>query len=184
MCARLIRFCTLGILALAARRDVFAQSKLLSWSPFDAPRSQVAAPVESPFEYLGFIETAEGFQFRIRDRMRKVAAFTKLDVPNDELGAVTRAYDPVGRTLTLEHHGRLLTLPEPKAKVRSSTVVPRRHAYLPLSAPNPNVPRAVTDAVVFQPTPAQEAGRLEGIAAEVQRRRKERERAAAAAAAR
>jgi hypothetical protein len=178
-----IRICSLALLTLTAGPAAFAQSKLLSESPFEPRRGPVTTVPEVPFEYVGFVETAEGFQFRLRQRTGKAAAFTQLDVPNDELGAIARSFDLVARTLTIEHQGRLLTLAERKAKVRPSIELsPRRHGPRTI-APAATMPPRVTDAVVFQPTPAQEAVRLEAVAAELKRRREERERAAAAAAA-
>jgi hypothetical protein len=156
---------------------------LLAKSPFEPVGMPAVAPANGPFEYVGFIETREGALYRLRNPARKMAAFVRLNVPNPELGVTARSIEAQSGALTVEHEGRRLTLPEPKAKVRSSgppaTSPPllRPSAYPPQAA----MPRAVTAAVVLNPTSVDETIRLEAVAAEIRRRQEERQKAARAA---
>jgi hypothetical protein len=153
---------------------------LLAKSPFEPAGMPAVAPANSPLEYVGFIETRDGMLYRLRNPARKMAAFVRLNVPDPELGVTARAIEAQSGALTVEHEGRRLTLPEPKAKVRSSG--------LPASSPRPSaypapaaVPRAVTAAVVLNPRSVDETIRLEAVAAEIRRRQEERQKAARAA---
>jgi hypothetical protein len=154
-----------------------AFARLPARSPFHSPQETPAAPAaELPLEYHGYLHTADGFQFWVRDPARRSGAFVKLNVPESELRLVARNFDPEKSTLTVERDGRVFTLPERKAKVRL--------AGLPAS-PRPVAPRTggdmparVVESVVVNPSPAQEQARLDVIAAEINRRRGLREQAA------
>src|SRR4051812_27602883 len=101
-----------------------AQAGIVPVSPF-LPRSSAIAPgpAELPFEYVGFIQTAEGLQFRLRARGPKqfhpdknrlnvvTAAFVKLDEPVPALDIVVRRFDAESGAVTVEHLGRTLILP-------------------------------------------------------------------------
>lgn len=168
------RFAALG-LAFAAASCGYAQ--LAANSPFMPPAAAAAAagaPAGGTIEYLGYMQTGQGRLFRLYDPARKARVWAKLNEPNAELGVVVKKHDADKGTLTLEHHGKVLTLEEPKAKVAAGAA-----PALPPPPPVPsNVPAAVTQAVVLNPTPADEARRLDAVAAEVQRRRALRDQAA------
>jgi hypothetical protein len=145
-------------------------------SPFHSPQeTAVAAVVELPLEYHGYLHTADGFQFWVRDPARRNGGFVKLNVPESELQIVARNFDPEKATLTVERDGRVFTLPERKAKVRLAGLPasPR-----PATARPGDMPARVVESVVVNPTPAQEQVRLDVIAAEINRRRGLREQAA------
>jgi hypothetical protein len=171
--ALLLRLWFLGVLVVAVARPSGAQ--LAAKSPFVAPSSvAIAAPsVGAPLEFRGFIETGAGMQFRIFDPAKKMGAWVKLNERNPDIEVLAKAYDSAGKTLTIEHQGRSLTLAEREAKVVSSGAAAQ--AVPPPSAPAvpmpSNVPAAVTQAVVLNPTPADEQRRLEAVASEVARRR-------------
>ncbi len=160
-------------LALAVPLRVPAQ--LAANSPFLPPASAGAsAPVTGgSIEYLGYMETSQGRLFRLYDPARKSRVWARLNERNAELGVLVKKHDADKGTLTIEHQGKELSLEEPKAKVASGGAPP------PMPAPPvaSTVAAAVTQAVVLNPTPADEARRLDAVAAEVQRRRALRDQA-------
>jgi len=162
----------LGLALVVASR---APAQLAANSPFIPPAAAGASvPVTGgTIEYLGYMQTREGRLFRLYDPARKARVWARLNEPNAELGVVVKKHDADKGTLTIEHRGKVLTLEEPKAKVASGGA--------PVPQPPPvasTVPAAVTQAVVLNPTPADEARRLDAVAAEVQRRRALRDQAA------
>lgn len=148
-------------------------------SPFipEGGAASSAVTQNAPLEYRGFMEGSEGTQYRLFDPAKKAGFWVQKDVGNGE-GVVVKNHDAAKDILTIEHGGRTLTLEVRKGKiVASANPVP-----MPLPAPGAppqpaNVAPAVTQAVVLNPTPADEAKRLEAVAAEVARRRALREQA-------
>jgi hypothetical protein len=168
----LCRFCALGLALFATGR-----AQLATKSPFMPPQTAAtnAPTVGAPLEYRGFMETGDGIQYRIFDTAAKMGAWVKLNERNADLDLIAKQYDGGQQTLTIEHKGRTLTLEERKGKVVSSGAA-LQPAPPPPVAPS-NVPAAVTQAVVLNPTPADEQRRLEAVASEVARRRALREQA-------
>lgn len=166
----------LAALGLALAVAPRGAAQLAANSPFMPPASAGAsAPVSGgAIEYLGYMQTGEGRLFRLYDPARKARVWARLNEPNAELGVVVKKHDADRGTITLEHRGKVLTLEEPKAKVAAGGAP----APLPPPPVASNVPAAVTQAVVLNPTPADEARRLDAVAAEVQRRRALRDQAA------
>lgn len=169
--------------ALAAVASLEAQ--LASNSPFLPPQSAAsnAPSADAPLEFGGYLDTSGGRLYRIsvKDPARKTAIWVKLNERNPDLDVLVKQHDGDQQTLTVEHQGKTLTLAEKKAKIISSG-----NGAPPPMPPPPqppqNVPPAVTQAVVLNPTPADEQRRLEAVAAEVARRRALREQAAQQAA--
>jgi hypothetical protein len=156
-----------------------ANAQPASSSPFMPPSAaNVAAPTaDAPIELRGFMETGEGMRFRLYDPARKSGAWVKLNERDATLDVVAKQFNatPDGETLVVEHQGRTLTLAQ-----RVSKVVSSGSAVQNMAPPPPvmsNVPQAVTQSVVVNPTPADEARRLEAVASEVARRRALREQA-------
>lgn len=160
-----------------------AGAQLAAPSPF-LP-AQNAAPAGAPtpgapLEYRGTMETAEGVLYRIVDPAKKTGAWVKLNERESTLDFVVKRHEGSGDndTIVVEQGGRSFTLPLRSAKVVSSgaagNLAPPPPALMPAVA---NVPPAVTNAVVVNPTPADEQRRLEAVAAEVARRRALREQA-------
>lgn len=183
MSARYPRLTRHWLVVMAGGAMIFgttAHGQLPRRSPFGPEiTTAISAPSDGPLEYVGYIWTADGLEFRLRDRPRKTAAFVRMNERVPDFDAIPRSFDPQSGTLTVEHLGRTFTLPEPKAKVRSAPPPP-----LPPAAPMPrthaSMAPAVTRSVVLNPTPAQETIRLQAVAAEIERRRREREKVAAA----
>jgi hypothetical protein len=168
-------FCIAALGAVMVAGGV-ASAQLANTSPFQpAGAASGSAPTAgAPLEYRGYLEAGGGRQFRIHDPARKAGTWVKLNEPNTEFGVTAKKYDSDERTLTVEYQGKTVTLAERQAKVVSSGAAAQ-------AAPPPvasTVPTAVTQAVVLNPTPADEQRRLDAVAAEVQRRRALREQAA------
>jgi hypothetical protein len=174
-----IPFRLLALLGAGLAAGVEIRAQLAAKSPFMAvPAAAGTAPAENtPLEFRGFMETAGGVQYRLYDPAKKSGIWVKLNERNADFGVVAKQHDSVKEALTIEFQGKTLTLPVRKAKVVSSGNAAQ--AVPPAAAPAPsNVPAAVTQAVVLNPTPADEQRRLDAVAAEVARRRALREQAA------
>ena len=163
--------------ALLATGPVGAQPA--SSSPFLPPAaaSSTAPTAGAPIEFRGIMETAEGMRFRIYDPARKTGSWVKLNERDPTLEVVAKQFNGAqdGETLVVEHQGRTLTLAQRVSKVVSSGAAVQNMPPPPAMS---NVPPAVTQSVVVNPTPADEARRLEAVASEVARRRALREQAA------
>jgi len=162
---------------LAAGLEVRAQ--LAAKSPFmAAPAAGGTAPAENtPLEFRGYMETAGGVQYRLYDPAKKSGIWVKLNERNADFGVVAKQHDSAKEILTIDYQGKTLTLPVRKAKVVSSGNAAQAAPPTVAAAPS-SVPAAVTQAVVLNPTPADEQRRLDAVAAEVARRRALREQAA------
>ncbi len=156
-----------------------AWGQLAAKSPFlpAAGAAAAAAPAaDQPLEFRGYMETSEGTRYRIYDPAKKTGIWVMLNQADREFGVTAKRHDPEQNTLELEFQGRALTLAMRKPKIVSSGSAPQ---VLPAPAgAQANVPPAVTQAVVLNPTPADEQRRLDAVAAEVARRRALREQAA------
>lgn len=172
----------LALLGLALSAAGVAVAQPASSSPFMPPSAAVStAPTAgAPIEFRGFMENSEGMRFRLYDPARKTGAWVKLNERDATLELVVKQFNPAATpqesdTVVIEHQGRTLTLAQ-----RMSKVVSSGSAVQNMAPPPPmmnNVPPAVTQSVVVNPTPADEARRLEAVASEVARRRALREQA-------
>jgi hypothetical protein len=150
-----------------------------STSPFlppTAPNAAAAATAGAPLQYRGFSETSEGVKFRIVDPAKKSGTWLKLNERDTTFDVTVKQSVPDYATIVVEHQGRTLNLALPEAKVNSSGPA---GAHVPIAPPPQmvNVPPAVTQSVVVNPSPADEQRRLESVATEVARRRALREQA-------
>lgn len=132
-------------------------------SPFMPPASNAAAaPTENaPLELRGVLGTDADALFNIFDPSRKRSAWVRANAADGQ-DFVVRSYDSGGQTVQVEHGGRTLSL-----KLAESKILPLAANATPLPAPAPGAPTPA----VLNPTPADEARRLESVAAEVRRRR-------------
>ena len=168
------RYLALAGLARLAAVESAAQP---SPSPF-LPHSVAVANAPTagaPLEFRGLMETSEGMRFRLYDPARKAGVWVKLNERDPTLDVVAKQFVSEGESLVVEHQGRTLTLAQRVSKVVSSGSAAQNMAPPPPQMSN--VPQAVTQAVVVNPTPADEARRLEAVASEVARRRALREQA-------
>ncbi|MEO6245315.1 MAG: hypothetical protein ABIQ12_07745 [Opitutaceae bacterium] len=158
-------------LAAAACAARGAEVRLSSKSPFAPPGAAgAAAPTaNAPLEFVGYYEDKAGRLFRVRDAATKKGVWLRLNERSDEPSLLVKEHDEDQHTLTVEHQGRVLTLAAKEAKIASSG--PPMPVGMPPAPLPSNVPAAVTQAVVLNPTPADEKARLDSVAAEVARRR-------------
>ena len=168
--------CVLPIRCLLATGVAFVaasgvEAQLSSKSPFmptPAAGAGATPTAGAPLEFIGYIGDRDGLLFRIREATSKKGVWARLNERNDEFNLIVKQHDSEQRTLTVEHQGKSLTLAERVAKIVSSG--PGMPAMPPMPMPS-TVPAAVTQAVVLNPTPADEAARLNSVATEVARRR-------------
>jgi hypothetical protein len=148
-----------------------AEVQLSGKSPF-SPQGAAGAAVataNAPLEFVGYYEDKGGRLFRVRDAATKKGVWLRLNERNEDLALLVKEHDENQHTLIVEHQGRVLTLAAREAKIASSG--PPMPAGISPPPPPSTVPAAVTQAVVLNPTPADEKARLETVAAEVARRR-------------
>ena len=170
----------LALAALGLCATVPASAQLASKSPFMPPQSATAAPTAAaPLQFVGYLDTGDGRLFRIHDPAKKTSAWVKLNERHPDFDVTVKQHDDGQKSLTIEHQGKTLTLAQREPKIVSSgspgQAIPPPVPAMPAQAAN--VPPAVTQAVVLNPTPADEQRRLEAVAAEVARRRALREQA-------
>ncbi len=177
MCPRFLSHLVFAALVGCTAGRLGAQ--VASRSPFLPPQGATAktATEGAPLEYRGFIETAEGSQYRIYDPVKKAGAWIRINQKHGDFDVLAKAYDNDQKTLTIEHGGRTLTLAERKPKIVSSGNAAQAMLPPPPQNAQPAVAPAVTQSVVLNPTPADEQRRLEAVASEVARRRALREQA-------
>jgi hypothetical protein len=167
-----------AFLSLAGIGAVSGFAQIAAKSPFMPPQANNAAgpTAGAPLEFRGSMVTSEGTLYRIYDPAKKVGVWVKLNERNSDFDVLIKQHDDGQKTLAIEHQGKALTLAERESKVVSSgsaaAAVPP-----PIAPPVSNVSPAVTQAVVLNPTPADEQRRLDAVAAEVARRRAMREQA-------
>jgi hypothetical protein len=161
--------------AVAVFASVGRGQELADRSPFLPEGGTVAAaPTENaPLELRGIVETSGGYLYGIFDPGKRQSSWVRL---NDGGDFAVRSHDVQNDTITVEYQGRSLTLALKAAKVESIGPAPNP---VQVNAPRPGFPGG---PVVINPTPADEARRLEGVAAEVRRRRMLRQAAAQQAA--
>ena len=158
-----------------------AGAQLASNSPF-LPAQNAAGPATptagAPLEYGGFLEDRDGRLFRVISTSQKKGAWVRLNEREATLDFTLKQHDPDQNTVTVEQQGRTMTLELRKPKVVSSGSAAQAMSPppMPMQPGNP-MPAAVTQAVVLNPSPADEANRLNAVATEVQRRRALREQA-------
>lgn len=175
--ASLIR--PLAVAAALSGLPATGAAQVAAKSPFMPPAGAAtgAPTAAAPLEFRAYMDVGGGLQFRLFDPAKKTGVWVKLNERNSEFDVVAKQHDDAQKTLTVEHQGRTLTLAMREAKVVSAGSAGQA-APPPVPMPQPaNVSPAVTQTVVVNPSPADEAKRLEAVAAEVARRRALREQA-------
>jgi hypothetical protein len=170
-----------ALLAVALLGAGRANAQLATTSPFlptQGPAAVGAPTPGAPLEFRAIMETAGGMLYRIVDPAKKNAgAWVKLNERDPSLDIVVKQHNASGDSdvVVVEQGGRTFNLPLRTPKVGS--MGPANQNFVPPPPVASNVPPAVTNAVVVNPTPADEARRLEAVASEVARRRALREQA-------
>lgn len=159
---------SIAVLALSLAGLARAQD-LNSRSPFmpEGGAGGAAATENAPLELRGIVSTSHGEIFGLYDPSKKESVWVGLNDTHSPF--VVRSHDVANETVTVDYDGRILTLPLKAPKIESMPV------------PNPttsvanNLPRGpvmpTNPPAVSNPTAAEEARRLENVAAEVRRRR-------------
>ena len=165
------------VAGIAAALSASAAGQIAAKSPFMPPQSAASAgPTPgAPLEFRGYMESGDERFYRIHDPAKKTGTWVKLNERNPDFDVIAKQHDTDQETLIIEHQGKTLTLAERKPKIISvgASAIPP-----PVVTPvQSNVSPAVTQAVVLNPTPADEQRRLDAVAAEVARRRALREQA-------
>lgn len=160
------------VLSLAASSAAWAQSNagLASNSPFLPPASDNAPVAEAtPLELRGILSMGGRTSFNIYDPATKSSSWVGLNESGQPY--TVKNFDAATERVTVEYQGRslALVLQRPKIVAAPVTAAP---AGPPSKTPTP------MPAAVLNPTPADEARRLEAVAAEVRRRRALRQQAA------
>ncbi len=161
--------CLFTCLSLALGLAVCAADGPAAVSPFLPPASTnngAAATPDSPLELRGIMADGGDYMFSVFDSGKKSSVWARLNEPGREF--VIKTHDPARDMITVDHHGRMLTLTLKAAKITAA----------PALGPRPNVATPVGGPIVLNPTPADEQRRLEAVATEVRRRRALREQAA------
>lgn len=154
--------------AAAGRAQLAPSSPFL---PPDAKAGAGAAAASGPIELRGIMSTPEGPSFCIYDTAKKSSAWVGLNEKGHDV--VVKSYDAGSDAISVVAQGRTMHVTLHTSKI-AALPVGNMGGVIPGSqgggAPNP-----ITQTVVVNPTPADEAKRLEAVAAEVQRRRQMRE---------
>ncbi|HEX2100938.1 MAG TPA: hypothetical protein VHF69_09755 [Candidatus Synoicihabitans sp.] len=139
-------------------------------SPF-LPPGNAAAPApteEAPLQFCGYIGEGDRTRYCVYDSSTRRSLW--LRVGEEGSGAQVQSFDPESRTITVAHNGRVLTLKLQTAKL-AANAGPAGASPLPVAGQTANTNNTLVNSVVANPTPADEAKRLEAVAAEVRRRR-------------
>lgn len=167
-------------MALASAAVVPAALAQSSRSPFLPPSTSTSPEVteNAPLQFCGYMGAGEDARYCLFDPASRRSVW--LPVGGESTGMRLESFDPEARTVQVVHGGRTLTL-----KLQTPTPAgggggggPALTGPLPVAGqgqPNQNL----VNTVVTNPTPADEAKRLEAVAAEVRRRRALRQAAAA-----
>lgn len=166
-----------GFLPLAVRADPPA-----SRSPFQ-PEGSAQAPMVAQsegatLELRGIVSTKSGYTYGIFDPTKRQSAWVRMNDTGNSF--VVRSHDVNNDTVTVEYQGRTMTLALKAAKVESMAPLPSPAQVNIQRGPNPmpNQPPQPGQPPSMNPSAADEARRLEGVAAEVRRRRMLRQAAA------
>ena len=167
------------LLVLAGPFSASAQGGLTTESPFLPAGAPAAAATENAgLEFRGVMVTNQGPVFLIVDPTApaKKGVWVRLNETGRDFSV--KNYDAQSDTVSVDFRGRLLPLPLVKSKVGSSGMpMPSMAGTTPGGQPPIAGP---ISPVVLNPTPADEARRLEAVTQEVLRRRQLRQQAAAA----
>jgi len=176
-----LRPSALVLVALLCATRAGAQDALVSpFMPVPTAGGVGAPTPGAPLEYRGIMEGKDGALFRIVDPSKKIGAYVRLNEREPNLDFVVKQHEGSGDndTVVVEQSGRTFTLPLRSAKVVSSGAAGQGFVPPPPQQVT-NMPPAIANSVVVNPTPADEQRRLEAVAAEVARRRALREQATA-----
>lgn len=176
----IIRFAGFAFFALATAsllpggaRDLAANSPFMPPGTFAGP----AAVTEGGSLELRSIMVLGGApQFSIYDSSNKRASWVGLNDADQDFAV--KSYDAKAETVNVEYHGRPLMLVLQKARIGAAAMpVPGAPAVAggQMPAPLPPPSSGLVNTVKINPTPAEEAQRLQAVVEEIRRRREQRQ---------
>ncbi len=150
----------------------------LARSPFLPPNAPAETAVtvteNAPLQFVGQLGEGEGAMYSVFNPATRRAVWLRVGEETETFSL--QGYDADAETVRVVQGGQLLTLRLEAAKVAAGGGAVAA-GPLPVAGGN-----ALTNSVRVNPTPADEARRLEAVAAEVRRRRALRQQAAEQAA--
>lgn len=156
--------CVIAAASLATAETAAKRSPFL---PPETPAGPPPATEPTSLEFRGVLVMEGRQQFNFFEPAKRLSTWVRLNEPG--AAVIVKSYDARADTVVVEFGGQSLTLALQKVKISAAPV--------PVAvAPAPNAP-ATPPPVVLNPTPADEAKRLDAIAAEVRRRRLLRQQA-------
>lgn len=131
--------------------------------------AQPATPTENaPLELRGIVSTRQGYLFGLYDPTKRQSMWVRANEPGADF--TVRSHDVANDSVTVDYQGRTMTLALKAAKVESMGPIPNpSQMTMNRAQVQPTPPGAPPPAM--NPSAAQEAARLEQVAAEVRRRR-------------
>ncbi|MDD3179051.1 MAG: hypothetical protein PHQ04_01725 [Opitutaceae bacterium] len=115
-------------------------------------------------------------QFSIYDPSRKRASWVGLNDSSQDF--VVKNFDASRETVTVEYRGRACILALQKAKIAAAPPLPAVGSPSAATATTPSAPASgLINTVKINPTPAEEAQRLQAVVEEIRRRREQRRQA-------
>lgn len=144
-----------------------------SRSPFLPPATKDQAPAETPdapLQFCGYVGLGENARYCLYDPATRRSMW--LPVGGEQAAVQLQSFDPETRSVTVAQNGRVMTLKLPTARVTGDAP-----SGGPLPVAGAAGPQSARDSTP-NASPADEARRLEAVAAEVRRRRALRQAAA------
>ena len=149
-------------------------------SPFLPPETAAGPAVteDAPLQFCGYFGEGENMRYCVYDPARRRSVWLRL---GDQDGPIQlQSFDPETRTVSVVQNGQAMNLKLQSAKLANAGSGPAAPpiGVLPVAGQQAGGNNPLINSVVTNPTPADEAKRLEAVAAEVRRRRALRQAAA------
>ncbi len=154
-----------GMIALASGAEPLARSPFLP--PPTGPVAEVAVTENAPLQFCGVIGEGEDAIYNVFNPAKRRSQWVKVGQETETF--TLRSFDADAETVVVAQGGQVMTLRLQAAQAASgpgASVGP-----LPIAGAGNGQQNALTASVKVNPTPADEARRLEAVAAEVRRRR-------------
>lgn len=164
-------------LSLALLLGALAARAQTTDSPFlPAGSSGQDAPAENnaTLELRGIVVEPTGPIFNVVDAATKKGAWVGLNETGHEFVVTGYESQEGNESAAISYRGQSLRLPLAKGKIGAAAASPVP-AGAPVAAGRPAPAQPPISPVVLNPTPADEARRLEAVAAELRRRREQRQ---------
>lgn len=165
----------LGAGAGGATAQPLARSPFLP--PDSGPAPEVAVTENAPLQFCGMLGEGEDALYNIFNPSNRRSQWVRAGQETETF--TLRSFDPEAETVVVAQGGQVMTL---RLEAAKRSAGPGGVGPLPMPGANNGAQNALTATVKVNPTQADEARRLEAVAAEVRRRRALRQQAAEQAA--